>query len=103
MVPLIAVAVLTFSAEPVVEGPDGPVAPAGPAGPAEPVVPLQAASSRQSSAAPPALADAGAPCNTRNIVLPSISRPLPRFSNEGGSKHESGSKRAQLRQAMPKF
>jgi hypothetical protein len=91
IVPVIVVAVLTLSADPVVEGPDGPVAPAGPAGPAEPVVPLQAASSMQSSTAPLKLAVADAKCNPRNVVVPSISQHLPRFANE------SGDKRAQLR------
>src|ERR1700683_5239278 len=48
IVPVIAVAVLTLSADPVVEGPGGPVVPVAPAEPAEPVVPLQAARSAHS-------------------------------------------------------
>src|ERR1700735_775633 len=41
IVPVIAVAVLTLRADPVVEGPGGPVAPVAPAGPPEPVVTQQ--------------------------------------------------------------
>jgi hypothetical protein len=52
IVPVIAVAVLTLSADPVVEGPVGPVGPVAPAGPDEPVVPLQAASNTQSTPEP---------------------------------------------------
>jgi hypothetical protein len=48
---VIAVAVLTLSADPVLDGPDGLLGPVAPAGPAEPVVPLQAASRAHSKPA----------------------------------------------------
>jgi hypothetical protein len=65
IVPVIAVAVLTLSADPELGGPGGPVAPVVPAGPAEPVVPLQAARSAHSSPAPNAAAPGRGRFNSR--------------------------------------
>jgi hypothetical protein len=56
ILPVIEVAVLIFTADPVLVGPGGPVAPEAPAAPAGPVVPLQAVRSTLNRPAPRALA-----------------------------------------------
>ena len=56
ILPVIEVAVLIFSADPVLVGPGGPVVPEAPAAPAGPVVPLQAVRSTLNRLAPRALA-----------------------------------------------